>query len=135
MEKKGLLELNIEHTDRIPPMLLNNKGLHIVSGSKGFLTPDVLQLTDVDSPIQNLTYIITENPQYGHLYMNEVVLHLGQFTQLDVNNMQIYYRHNGGAGQIDKFSFIATDKVNRGFLLKEQLRDEPVEFTIQVSIQ
>ncbi|KAH0618554.1 hypothetical protein JD844_017886 [Phrynosoma platyrhinos] len=132
VEKKGLLELNIEHTDRIPPTLLYNKGLHIVEGSKGFLTSDVLQLTDVDSPVKNLTYIITQYPQYGHLYLKEMVIHWGQFTQMDVDNAKVYYKHNGGAGQIDKFSFIATDKVNHGVLVNGQLRYEPTEFIIQV---
>ncbi|XP_053105510.1 FRAS1-related extracellular matrix protein 1-like isoform X2 [Hemicordylus capensis] len=135
VEKKSLLELNIEHIDRIPPTLLNNKGLHVVEGSKGFLTPDFLQLTDVDSPVKNLTYVITQHPQYGHLYMKETVMHWGQFTQLDVDSMKVYYKHNGGAGQIDTFSFIATDKVNHGFLVNGQLRKDPVEFTIQVEFQ
>ncbi|XP_062991152.1 FRAS1-related extracellular matrix protein 1-like [Elgaria multicarinata webbii] len=135
VEKKGLLKLNIEHTDQIPPTLLHNKGLHIVEGSKGFLTPDVLQITDVDSPVKNLTYIITQYPQYGHLYMEETVMHRGEFTQLDVDNTKVYYKHNGGAGQIDKFSFIATDKVNNGVLVNGQLRDDPIEFTIQIEPQ
>nr|XP_056700742.1 FRAS1-related extracellular matrix protein 1-like [Euleptes europaea] len=134
-EKRGLLELTIEHTDCIPPALLNNKGLHIAEGSIGVLSPAVLQLTDVDSPIKNLTYIISQHPQYGHLYIEDDVLQLGQFTQLDIDNMKVYYRHNGGAGQIDKFSFIATDKVNHGFLVNGQWRDDPIDFTIQVDCQ
>uniref|UniRef100_A0A803SXA9 Calx-beta domain-containing protein n=1 Tax=Anolis carolinensis TaxID=28377 RepID=A0A803SXA9_ANOCA len=135
MEKKGQLELNIKHTDRIPPTLLYNKGLHIMEGSKGVLTSDVLQLIDIDSPAKNLTYIITQYPQYGHLYMKEMVLHWGQFTQLDVDNRRVYYKHNGRTGQIDMFSFVATDKVNRGVLVNGQLRDDPIEFMIQVECQ
>ncbi|XP_048351926.1 FRAS1-related extracellular matrix protein 1-like isoform X3 [Sphaerodactylus townsendi] len=135
MKKRGLLELIIEHTDRIPPVLLNNKGLYIVEGSKGFLSPTVLQLTDVDSPIKNLTYIITQHPKYGHLFIKDTVLQLSQFTQVDIDNMKVYYRHNGGAGQIDKFSFIATDKVNHGFLVNGQWREDPIDFTIQVDCQ
>ncbi|XP_060629597.2 FRAS1-related extracellular matrix protein 1-like isoform X2 [Anolis sagrei] len=135
MEKKGHLEFNIEHSDRIPPTLLYNKGLHIMEGSKGILTSDVLQLTDIDSPAKNLTYIITQYPQHGHLYVKEMVLHWGQFTQLDVDNTRVYYKHNGRAGQIDKFSFVATDRVNRGVLVNGQLRDDPIEFMIQVEYQ
>ncbi|CAI5777043.1 FRAS1-related extracellular matrix protein 1-like isoform X1 [Podarcis lilfordi] len=135
MEKKGLLELNIEHNDQIPPTLLTNKGLHIVEGSIGFLTSDILKLTDVDSPVKNLTYIITQYPQYGHLYMGETVIYPGQFTQLDVDNAKVYYKHNRGGGHIDKFSFIATDKVNHGFLVNGQLTDASIEFTIQVECQ
>ncbi|XP_072853809.2 FRAS1-related extracellular matrix protein 1 isoform X1 [Pogona vitticeps] len=131
-EKRGLLELKIERTDQIPPTLLHNKGLHVVEGGKGFLTQDVLQLTDVDSPIKNLTYIITQYPQHGQLYMKEMAIHWGQFTQLDVDDTKVYYIHNGGAGQIDKFSFVATDKVNRGVLINGELRDDPIDFTIQI---
>ncbi|KAJ7332654.1 hypothetical protein JRQ81_014834, partial [Phrynocephalus forsythii] len=131
-EKKGLLEMNIEHTDRIPPTLIHNKGLRIVEGGKGFLTRDVLQLTDIDSPVKNLTYIITQDPQHGHLYVKDLAIHWGQFTQLDVDDTKVYYRHNGGPGQIDKFSFIATDKVNHGVLVNGELRDDAIEFTIEV---
>lgn len=113
-------------------MLLHNKGLHVVEGGKGFLTRDVLQLTDIDSPVKNLTYIITQYPRHGHLYMKEMAIHWGQFTQLDVDDTNVYYKHNGGAGQIDKFSFIATDKVNHGVLVNGELRDDPIEFVVQV---
>lgn len=52
---------------------------------------------------------------------------------MGINNMEDH-RHNGGAGQIDRFSFVATHKVNHGFLVNGQMREEPVEFTIQVSM-
>ncbi|KAM9130325.1 LOW QUALITY PROTEIN: FRAS1-related extracellular matrix protein 1-like, partial [Pangshura tecta] len=92
---------------------------------------DVLQLTDLDRPLKNLNYIITKHPHYGHLCMTETVLYWGQFTQMDINNMEACYRHNGGAGQIDRFSFVATDKVNHGFLVNGQMRKEAIEFVKQ----
>ncbi|XP_078525857.1 FRAS1-related extracellular matrix protein 1-like [Lissotriton helveticus] len=130
--KDGLMQLNIEHTDRIPPTLVSSKGIQVLQGSLVVISHDILELTDPDSPLDNLTYHVTQTPQHGHLFLKEAVLQHNQFTQTDVNNRHLSYKHNGGGGELDKFLFIASDKVNRGFLVEGQLREDPVVFTIQV---
>lgn len=131
--RNGTLDIVIENTDRLLPELSKNKGIRLVEGSMMSISPDVLQLSDADSPPQNLTYIVTQHPQYGQLYCKGAALHQHNFTQLDVNNMDVAYKHNGGDSQIDKFMFVATDLTNRGFLIDGKLQNDPIVFTIEVS--
>nr|XP_033771844.1 FRAS1-related extracellular matrix protein 1-like [Geotrypetes seraphini] len=128
----GFLDFIIVHPDHIPPTLVKNKGIQLQEGSLGVISQDLLQLADPDSPTDNLTYWVIQHPQHGHLHLKGSILLQSVFTQTDVNNMDVTYRHNGRAGQLDKFLFIATDKINPGFLVEGKLRDDPVVFTIQV---
>ncbi|XP_067839790.1 FRAS1-related extracellular matrix protein 1a isoform X3 [Heptranchias perlo] len=131
--RNGSLEIIIENTDRILPTLSKNKGIRLVEGSMMSICPEVLQLSDPDTPSQNLTYIIAQHPQYGQLYHKGVVLHQRNFTQLDVDNMDVAYKHGGGDSQIDRFTFIVTDMSNHGFLVNGKLQTEPAIFTIEVN--
>ncbi|XP_069777597.1 FRAS1-related extracellular matrix protein 1a [Narcine bancroftii] len=130
--RNGTLEIIIENTDRTPPGLSKNKGIRLAEGSMMSISQDVLQLCDPDTPSQNLTYIIVQHPQYGQLYYKGEVLHQHNFTQLDVDNMDVAYKHIGGESRIDRFMFVATDLSNQGFLIDGRLQNEPVAFTIKV---
>ncbi|KAG9482906.1 hypothetical protein GDO78_009060 [Eleutherodactylus coqui] len=131
--KDGSLEFIIIKTDRIPPTLLNNKGLQILEGEAIIITSDFLQITDPDSPLEKLIYTITESPQHGQLYLNGDVLQQNQFTQNDINNLYLSYRHYGGPGELDHFSFTVTDDTNIGFLLNGQLKEDSAVFVIEVN--
>ncbi|XP_078426640.1 FRAS1-related extracellular matrix protein 1a isoform X1 [Cetorhinus maximus] len=130
--RNGSLEIIIENIDRILPTLSNNKGIRLVEGSMKSISPEVLQLSDPDTPPQNLTYIIAQHPQFGQLYRKGIVLRQHNFTQLDVDNMDVAYKHDGGDSQIDRFTFIVTDMTNHGFLVNGKLHTEPSVFTIEV---
>ncbi|GCB70046.1 hypothetical protein scyTo_0010688, partial [Scyliorhinus torazame] len=130
--RNGSLEIIIENIDRILPTLSNNKGIRLVEGSMKSISPEVLQISDTDTPPQNLTYIIAQHPQFGQLYHRGIVLHHHNFTQLDVDNMDVAYKHDGGDSQIDRFTFIVTDMTNNGFLVNGKLQSEPSVFTIEV---
>ncbi|XP_030062909.1 FRAS1-related extracellular matrix protein 1 isoform X2 [Microcaecilia unicolor] len=128
----GFMDFIVVHTDHIPPTLVKNKGIQLHEGGVGVISQDLLELTDPDSPVNNLTYRVIQHPLHGHLYLKGSIMHQSIFTQADVNNMDVAYRHNGGAGQVDKFLFTATDKINPGFLVEGKMREDPVVFTIQV---
>ncbi|XP_059830668.1 FRAS1-related extracellular matrix protein 1a isoform X1 [Hypanus sabinus] len=130
--RNGTLEIIIQNTDGMLPRLSKNKGIRLAEGSMMTISPDVLQLSDPDTPPQDLTYIITQPPQYGQLYCNGAPLHHRNFTQLDVDNMDLAYKHGGEDSQIDRFMFTATDRSNYGFLIDEKLQNEPVIFMIEV---
>lgn len=98
------------------------------------LSPDVLQLTDSDTAKENLTFLLAQLPQYGHLYYRGAVLLQYNFTQCDVDNMDIAYKHRGGDSQIDRFTFVATDRTNQGFIVNGRVQIEPVAFIIQASV-
>ncbi|XP_075688196.1 FRAS1-related extracellular matrix protein 1-like [Rhinoderma darwinii] len=131
--RDGSLEFIIAQTDRIPPTLLINKGLQILDGAAIVITSDVLQIMDPDSPLEKLTYTITEYPQHGQLYLSGAVLQQNHFTQTDINNLYLSYRHYGGPAELDRFSFTPTDDTNVGFLLSGQLKKESAVFVIQVN--
>ncbi|XP_067846389.1 FRAS1-related extracellular matrix protein 1b isoform X2 [Heptranchias perlo] len=130
--RNSSMEFNIERTDRILPTLVNNKGLQLSGGAMTVISPDNLQLTDPDTPLINLTYIIIQPPQFGNLYLKGNILFQDHFTQLNVNNLDISYKHNAGPSELDHFTFIASDGTNHGFLVNGQMREEPVIFSIQV---
>ncbi|XP_048451321.1 FRAS1-related extracellular matrix protein 1a isoform X2 [Rhincodon typus] len=130
--RNGSLEIIIKKIDRIPPTLMSNKGIRLVEGSMVSIPPDVLQLSDPDTPPQNLTYIIAQQPQHGQLHLKGTVLKQHNFSQLDVDNMDVAYKHAGGDLQIDSFTFVVTDMTNHGFLVNGKLQTEPSTFTIQV---
>ncbi|XP_077132985.1 FRAS1-related extracellular matrix protein 1-like isoform X2 [Ranitomeya variabilis] len=131
--KDGSLEFIIAQTDKIPPTLLNNKGLQIWEGEATVITSDVLQITDPDSPPERLVYTITEPPRHGQLYLSGAVLQENHFTQIDINSLYLSYRHFGGPAERDRFSFTATDDANVGFLLNGQLKEDSAVFLIQVN--
>ncbi|XP_030646966.1 FRAS1-related extracellular matrix protein 1b [Chanos chanos] len=130
--RSGTLVFTVERSDRIPPTLNNNKGLQLAEGAAKPISPEQLELTDPDTAAENLTYIIVQPPQYGRLLLKGFPLASSQFKQSDVNNMDLAYQHQGGPAQIDRFTFLASDGTNKGFLEYGQLKEEAVAFTIQI---
>ncbi|XP_075383533.1 FRAS1-related extracellular matrix protein 1 isoform X3 [Mycteria americana] len=130
--KHGTFMISLEAVDQALPTLSRNKGLRLVEGAMALLSPDVLQLSDPDTVKENLTFLLAQLPQYGHLYYRGAVLLQYNFTQQDVDNRDVAYKHRGGDSQIDRFTFVATDRTNQGFIVNGRVQSEPVAFTIQV---
>lgn len=124
----------MELTDKVLPTLVHNTGLRVPQGSTITLTPDALFLSDPDSPHTALSYKVVHLPQYGQLLLKGQPLVAGSsFTQQNIQDLVVAYRHSGGASQIDRFKFTASDSTERGFLLDGKVQTEPVFFTLQVS--
>ena len=132
--KPGVFEITLETVDTALPVVTRNKGLRLVEGATGLLSPDLLQLTDPDTPAEKLTFLLAQLPRHGQLYLQGMVLIPRNFTQLDVDSGHVAYRHLGGDSRTDHFTFVATDRTNHGFLVDGRLWQEPVSFTIQASI-
>ncbi|XP_014728412.1 PREDICTED: FRAS1-related extracellular matrix protein 1 [Sturnus vulgaris] len=130
--KHGTFKIILEAADQALPTLSRNMGLRITEGAMILLTPDVLQLSDPDTAKENLTFLLAQLPQYGHLCYHGTVLLQHNFTQQDVDNRDVAYKHRGGNSQIDRFTFVATDRTNQGFIVNGRVQSEPVAFTIQV---
>uniref|UniRef100_A0A672V9V1 FRAS1-related extracellular matrix protein 1 n=1 Tax=Strigops habroptila TaxID=2489341 RepID=A0A672V9V1_STRHB len=130
--KHGTFMISLEAVDQALPTLSRNMGLRLVEGTMALLSPDLLQLSDPDTARENLTFLLAQLPQYGHLYYQGVVLLQHNFTQQDVDNRDVAYKHRGGDSQIDRFTFVATDRTNQGFIVEGRVQSEPVAFTIQV---
>ncbi|XP_063756912.1 FRAS1-related extracellular matrix protein 1a isoform X2 [Eleginops maclovinus] len=131
--RNGSFEMAVEMVDRILPSLSSNKGITAPQGSSMILGPDCLVLSDPDTPPSALTFVLVQAPQYGRLLLAGTTLTAGSnFTQRDIHEMEVTYKHDGGASQIDRFAFTASDTTRRGFLLEGKLHTEPVFFTIQI---
>ncbi|XP_030619620.1 FRAS1-related extracellular matrix protein 1 isoform X2 [Delphinapterus leucas] len=130
--KPGVFEITLETVDTALPVVTRNKGLRLAEGATGLLTPDLLQLTDPDTPAENLTFLLAQLPRHGQLYLRGTVPLPHSFTQLDVDSGHVTYRHSGGHSRTDRFTFVATDGTNQGFLVDGRRWQEPVSFTIQV---
>ncbi|XP_054912533.1 FRAS1-related extracellular matrix protein 1a [Poeciliopsis prolifica] len=131
--RNGSFELCVEIMDRVLPSLTSNKGLQVPQGSAMILGPELLSLSDPDTPPTALTFVLRQLPQYGKLVLAGVTLTAGSnFTQKHIKELEVTYRHDGGPSQIDRFAFTASDSSSRGFLLEGQLQTEPVFFTIQI---
>ncbi|NXU95636.1 FREM1 protein, partial [Xiphorhynchus elegans] len=130
----GIFMISLEAVDQALPTLSRNMGLRTTEGGMALLSPDVLQLSDPDTAKENLTFLLALLPQYGHLYYRGAVLLQYNFTQQDVDNKDVAYKHRGGDSQIDRFTFVATDRTNQGFIVNGRVQTEPVAFTIQASV-
>lgn len=131
--RNGSFELQVEMVDLVLPSLISNKGFQVPQGSTMILGPDLLSLSDPDTPPRALTFVLQQPPQYGKLLLAGITLTAGSnFTQKHVTELEVTYRHDGGPSQIDRFAFTASDTSGRGFLLDGQLQTQPVFFTIQV---
>lgn len=128
----GTILFTVEHSDRIPPTLSVNKGLELTENSMKTISTNDLKLTDPDTALGNLTYIVIQSPQYGKLLLKGLPLSKPHFTQLDINNMDLAYHHLNGRAKIDRFTFQPTDGTNAGYLEYGQLKSEPAVFNIQV---
>lgn len=131
--RNGSFEIAVEMVDRVLPSLSSNEGLSVPQGSSMILGPDSLAMSDPDTPPSTLTFVLLQPPQYGRLLLRGTTLTTGSnFTQRDIQELEVTYKHGGGASQIDRFAFSASDSTNRGFLLDGRLQTDPVFFTIQV---
>uniref|UniRef100_A0A8C9VSQ3 Fras1 related extracellular matrix 1a n=1 Tax=Scleropages formosus TaxID=113540 RepID=A0A8C9VSQ3_SCLFO len=130
--RNGTLEIAVETADRELPSLQHNGGLWVPQGSTTVLSPDVLTLSDPDTPPDSLLFLLVQPPHYGELLLKGAPLYRGNFTQQHLLDLDVAYRHAGSSAQIDRFSFIASDGTNQGFLLEGKLQTQPVFFTIQV---
>ncbi len=89
------------------------------SGSVITLTQAILNTTDPDNPgLENLTYNIFSNfVQNGELWVNRngtnwQQANWGPFTQAEINNGWVEYRHTSGNALHDRFSFYVMDNTN-----------------------
>ncbi|RXN20441.1 FRAS1-related extracellular matrix 1-like protein [Labeo rohita] len=125
--RSGTIHFTVEHSDRIPPTLAINKGLELTEGSVKTISTDDLKLTDPDTALENLTYVVIQSPQYGKLLFKGLPISKPHFTQLDINNMDLAYHHLNGRAKIDRFTFQPTDGTNTGAYIKGRFTQKDLE--------
>ncbi|KAA3660879.1 MAG: hypothetical protein DWQ04_18150, partial [Chloroflexi bacterium] len=93
------------------PTLVNNNGMIVNIGTSGnTILSSTLRVTDTLLLPDQITYTIETLPAHGTLFLGSnpltVTGNFTSFTQLDINNNQIKYDHNGTTTPItDSFDF------------------------------
>ncbi|NWW03053.1 CSPG4 protein, partial [Oreocharis arfaki] len=85
--------------------LANNTGLLVQKGKEETVSTSNLSVT-TNQDIRNdheLTYEILSFPKYGRIYVNNLLM--DSFTQLDLINGHVTYRHDDSNNLIDTFNF------------------------------
>lgn len=93
------------------------KELYVNENSDMIITTDTLSATDLNSPDENLQFIVTKTPLKGHLEsLDNEGVPITQFTQLDLAARKIIYKHTSlDEVKIDNFEFEVNDGRNKVF--------------------
>ncbi|MBW4486217.1 MAG: hypothetical protein KME12_00335 [Trichocoleus desertorum ATA4-8-CV12] len=92
------------------PLLANNTGLTLTSGSTKIIGNDQLRVVDADTDATQLIYTLKDAPLNGSFQLNGLVLNANQtFTQDDINQGRVSYQSDSGNASSDRFNFSVTD--------------------------
>ncbi|ESO98009.1 hypothetical protein LOTGIDRAFT_174474 [Lottia gigantea] len=115
--------ITVEGIDMIYPTVVN-KGMELPEGGRVVLSTDLLGGTDLNTPDENLQFIVTRAPGRGHLELTDMPgVPITSFSQLDLAGSKIVYIHTSqDEMKMDSFEFEVTDGFN------------PVSRTFRISI-
>jgi parallel beta-helix repeat protein len=92
------------------PVANTGSNLKIDQGALGEITTAQAQALDVDNDAVQLTYRLSALPTSGVLLLNGQLLgNTIQFTQADIDNGKVQYRHDGLVNTTDSFSYEVVD--------------------------
>ena len=123
------------------PSLTVNREIFVDYNSLVHLNKSHLTIVDTDTPESYLLkYIIQSSPKFGVLEKRESVenetyetlLQGSEFTQKDINNENVRYRHSNFGGYEDSFTFDISDGANRVPSKSSSVFIVPEEFPIAV---
>ena len=109
------LMITITGVNDAPTQVISD-GLSVTEGGEREITTALLQFNDVDNDAEDLTYTITDAPDYGKLQklVEETWGDLGTdtFTQADIDAGRVRYQHGGSENLADSFEYSVSDGAN-----------------------
>ena len=94
------------------PVLVTNSGVTLNEGESRLLDSTLLSSSDADNSAADLVYRLTVLPDHGQLTLNAIPLGVAAtFSQDDLNNSRLLYRHDGSETVSDLFKVTLTDGV------------------------
>ncbi len=97
----------------IPERAHADTKLTVDEEGSGTLNSGHISFADPDGTPAAIQFIITELPKWGELSLNGKVLGVnGVFTQEDVNNGRIQYKHDGSEHHSDSFKYKVSDSIH-----------------------
>ncbi|XP_071486753.1 FRAS1-related extracellular matrix protein 1-like [Diadema antillarum] len=115
------------------PILMVNEPLTVAQNGFQIVSLSQLQAMDPDTDSSSISFVITQAPQFGTLLIGGLPVERS-FTQRDIENYDVSYRHDFGQAERDEFFFVVDDGTNTGFVVNGVSRYEPVSFRIQVNV-
>ena len=100
------------------PIEVISDGLSVTEGEASAITNALLEFTDVDNGVAELTYTITDAPDHGILQISSdggstwEGLGSGRFTQADIDANRVRYQHGGSENHADSFEYSVRDGAN-----------------------
>ena len=93
-----------------PPIVITNAMMTVSEGSTTAITVALLNATDAEQDATQVTYRLVVAPAAGTLLLGATPIGVnGTFTQAQIGQGAVRYRHNGGENSDDTFSFVVTD--------------------------
>lgn len=91
-----------------PPVLVNNNTINVDEGSSVTITENNLSVSDLEQRNQEIVYTVVSQPQNGTLVLNGNSSP-ANFTQNDINQGRLIYRHNNSETTSDSFRLQVSD--------------------------
>ncbi|XP_052599261.1 chondroitin sulfate proteoglycan 4-like isoform X1 [Peromyscus californicus insignis] len=126
-----MFNITINPVNDQPPEL-KTKGLRltVLQGSRLVVGPEILKVDDLDSPPNEIRYVIIRHPNNGFLAMaHDLDTTVQHFTQADINNAQVWFIQDGSPSS-GVFYFSVTDGEHRPLYKLFHLDVIPITITL-----
>jgi VCBS repeat-containing protein len=108
---EATVQLTVEPVND-PPRVATNTGTSVDNGGTRTIATTDLSATDVDDEPSALTFTVTDGPSNGQIRVGGA--QAGSFTQADLADGRVTYRHDGSDTNADSFTFDLTDDDGAG---------------------
>jgi hypothetical protein len=104
-----------------PAMIINNP-LSLNISEQKTIANSLLLTQDADTGPGSLIYTIVDPVYHGSLLLNGTVLSYGStFTQQDIDELKLSYKHDGSSNKFDVFRFTVSDQTG-GFIGNQEFK-------------